>query len=113
MLCPVGIRIFADALANVARSNGLDPTGGRGGTAASPTGSRFSKGSNAHPGARDHFQRAFAGCGSDLASSWSWRSCSRSSRNSEPTQSDLPNRAHGLSGRSITRNADRSCALRA
>ena len=27
ILCPVGIRIFADALANVARSNGLDPTG--------------------------------------------------------------------------------------
>jgi STE24 endopeptidase len=27
ILCPVGIRIFADALANVARSNGLDPAG--------------------------------------------------------------------------------------
>ena len=27
ILCPVGIRIFADALANVARSNGLDPNG--------------------------------------------------------------------------------------
>jgi STE24 endopeptidase len=26
-LCPVGIRIFADALANVARGNGLDPEG--------------------------------------------------------------------------------------
>ena len=26
-LCPVGIRIFADALANVARCNGLDPDG--------------------------------------------------------------------------------------
>ena len=26
-LCPVGIRIFADALASVARTNGLDPTG--------------------------------------------------------------------------------------
>jgi STE24 endopeptidase len=26
-LCPVGIRIFADALANVARTNGLDPNG--------------------------------------------------------------------------------------
>ena len=38
-LCPVGLRIFAEALAIVAQCNGLDRDDGPGGTAASPAGS--------------------------------------------------------------------------
>ena len=57
ILCPVGIRIFADALANVARSNGLDPDGRswRHGSIAHRI--AFLEGLERHPDARASFQR--------------------------------------------------------
>ena len=55
VLCPVGIRIFADALMNVARCNGLDPAGRSWRHGTSPTGSPFSKGSNGAPNAKTDF----------------------------------------------------------
>jgi STE24 endopeptidase len=56
-LCPVGIRIFADALANVARSNGLDPEGRswRHGSIARRI--AFLEGLERHPELESHFQR--------------------------------------------------------
>ena len=56
-LCPVGIRIFADALANVARCNGLDPAGRswRHGSIANRI--AFLEGLERHPEREDRFQR--------------------------------------------------------
>ena len=56
-LCPVGIRIFADALANVARCNGLDQNGRswRHGSIASRI--AFLEGLERHPEREQHFQR--------------------------------------------------------
>jgi len=56
-LCPVGIRIFADALANVARSNGLDQNGRswRHGSIANRI--AFLEGLERHPEREQRFQR--------------------------------------------------------
>jgi STE24 endopeptidase len=57
VLCPVGIRIFADALTNVARGNGLDPAGRswRHGSIAQRI--AFLEGLERRPDRLDHFQR--------------------------------------------------------
>jgi STE24 endopeptidase len=56
-LCPVGIRIFADALINVARFNGLDRKyrSWRHGSIANRI--AFLEGLERHPEREDHFQR--------------------------------------------------------
>ena len=66
-LCPVGIRIFADALANVARSNGLDENGRswRHGSIAHRI--AFLEGLEQHPERERRFQTGVrGGCGFGL-----------------------------------------------
>jgi STE24 endopeptidase len=57
ILCPVGIRIFADALANVARSNGLDPAGRSWRHGSISTRIAFLEGLERRPDQEGNFQR--------------------------------------------------------
>ena len=60
ILCPVGIRIFADALANVARSNGLDPAGRSWRHGSIATRIAFLEGLERRPDQEGKFQRGVA-----------------------------------------------------
>jgi STE24 endopeptidase len=57
-LCPVGIRIFADALANVARFNGLDPNGRSWRHGSIALRIAFLEGLERHPDQEHKFQRS-------------------------------------------------------
>src|SRR5262249_53990952 len=56
-LCPVGIRIFADALMNVARSNGMDQSGRSWRHGSIATRVAFLEGLESHPEREQNFQR--------------------------------------------------------
>jgi STE24 endopeptidase len=58
VLCPVGIRIFADALANVARTNGLDPAGRSWRHGSIATRIAFLEGLERRPDREGKFQRS-------------------------------------------------------